>query len=346
TQNNTFNEGQHGGFSKNNASFEPLFPDNPRNVIGFKPGVASAVVAGVIASTAAVYGAEFDKPKENIFRSAVPDTRIKKETIELQTLPMREVPERDVEQPLQVGILKPTHISLKPKDLSTPRETKVYSLDGKYMESFPHGTKIMPDPTKPINRTREGETYVYIVGHNNTHDSSKQCVIEPCIIRTTHLDKNINPTAPKTSLHEGILDGYLGYDSRLIPKKALEEATKKYLANKLGPMMQENIAKINTQISETREEIKYAVLHQKKSIHDLPSYAQQKKDLRKKQSLTQIHQAIQSFIANGADAITMNSDVEKVLKSFMKTSEGRDVLNAATAAEKAKIKNRYQGYRR
>ncbi|MDD2917250.1 MAG: hypothetical protein PHH70_05385, partial [Candidatus Gracilibacteria bacterium] len=60
-QNNSFNEGQHGGFSENNASFEPLFADNPRNVIGFKPGVASAVVAGVIASTAAVYGAEFDK---------------------------------------------------------------------------------------------------------------------------------------------------------------------------------------------------------------------------------------------------------------------------------------------
>lgn len=288
------------------------------------------------------------KPQTDVFEPAFQTTKPPKKPDIFEPIYVKPVPEREVQRSLHLREFKQMNVS-PPKPILIERKTKVYNMKGEFVESFPKGIFVEFDSTKPVIVAPDGKTYSQVLRHDNTPDRSH--VFERLLLRTPSLDadvrtaKRVEREAARTttlSPKKNFFDGYLGYRSNIIPPAALEKATKEYLAKVLAPKVQANIAKTETVIVKTREEIKTEVLFKKKSIEEIPSYHEQKKALSKKFSLTKVNQAIESFTNNGTEAL-VNPDVEKLLESLKKTPEWQKILQQATAAENAKVRKRYRG---
>lgn len=250
------------------------------------------------------------------------------------------VPQNAVEKPISWA--KETTIFVKTeKILPTIGKAKFYTLEWIYADTFPAGTKVQVDPSKPV-LVKGDKTFVSIVWHNSApyskKTSQKEHVFEPGLIETPWIkaDKVEHKKTKPTTFSPGknLFGGYIWPNGKEIPAYIMEAVTINYFGKVIAPKLLSSIAQVEAEISENRELIKTEFLQKKVPLHKTSRYNKQKSALAKKWSLNQVYGAIQSFTLNGTNVLS--PDVTTVLKSIAKTPEWQKIICQASSVQRQK----------
>lgn len=115
----------------------------------------------------------------------------------------------------------------------------------------------MVDPAKPVVVARDGKTYVYVSGHNNTPNGAD--VVESVLIRAPWLDDKVQVTKPKTPQKRDVLSGNFGSNKKEISRDAVWAAAVRHL-KELAPILAEKEAQLEEKIVTTRAQMKKEAL--------------------------------------------------------------------------------------
>lgn len=258
--------------------------------------------------------------------------------------------ETEVIKNLDISSLKETLYTIKNNDFILDSNSKFYSLDWKYIETFKQNTKIYSSTTNKIYSIN-WEAYIFVDWHNNTSDLN--FTLESGYLRATWLDSQINSIFDKDLSDESkalkksfepkrnIFSWYMWPNWEEIPEYIIKAVTINYFGKVIKPKIESDLEKTDIEISQTRETLIKEVLHKKVNSQKTDLLSKQKEKISKKHKLTAISKAISEAYSWKEESI-MKPEVVNIVLSMQKRPEWNNIILKSYEIKNKRRKQKYK----